>query len=221
MVNTQVNIQLKDLISLGAHLGHNKKYYNPTMSTSLAGHRNGVDIINLEKTLISLRQVYKVLYQLSLKNGSLLTINTTPTLDTLVETCKTISRQKSLNGPWVHGALTNFVMVKTFLKTKKLSFLEKLPDLVLLLNVKRNEKVLKELNIVGIPVIAFADSDTNRKNITYPISSNDDSYSLLYFYLMYFSLCLRKFASMVEINSSKSIPERIPVFSKRYLKIKR
>ena len=65
MVNTQVHLQLENLISLGAHLGHKKKYYNTTMSTNLVGYRGDVDIINLEKTLISLRQIYKIFVTLT------------------------------------------------------------------------------------------------------------------------------------------------------------
>lgn len=222
MVKNNLNIQLKDLISIGAHLGHNKKYYNSSMGSNIIGHRAGVDILNLEKTIISLRQISKILEHLSIQKGNILFINTIPMYDSIVNLCASISKQNALNGPWVHGTLTNFNVVKPFLKNKKLAFLNKMPDLIFLLNVKKNEKILKEINAVGIPVIALADSDVNINNITYPIPGNDDSYTTIYFFFMYFALSLRHF---LKLNSRvKSTPQKnskSTIFKKRYFNIKK
>lgn len=222
MVKNNLNIQLKDLISIGAHLGHNKKYYNSSMGSNIIGHRAGVDILNLEKTIISLRQISKILEHLSIQKGNILFINTIPMYDSIVNLCASISKQNALNGSWVHGTLTNFNVVKPFLKNKKLAFLNKMPDLIFLLNVKKNEKILKEINAVGIPVIALADSDVNINNITYPIPGNDDSYTTIYFFLMYFALSLRHF---LKLNSRvKSTPQKnskSTIFKKRYFNIKK
>jgi len=227
MVKNNLNIQLKDLISIGAHLGHNKKYYNSSMGSNIIGHRSGIDILNLEKTIVSLRQVSKILEHLSIQKSNILFINTIPMFDSIVNLCAKISKQSALNGPWVHGTLTNFNVVKPFLKNKKLSFLNKMPDLIFLLNVKKNEKILKEINTVGIPVIVLGDSDININNVTYAIPGNDDSYTTVYFFLMYFALSLRHF---YKPNSRQTVNKVLPVreknskptiFKKRYFNIKK
>ena len=224
MVKNNLNIQLKDLISIGAHLGHNKKYYNSSMGSQIIGHRSGIDILNLEKTIVSLRQISKILEHLTIQKGNILFINTIPMFDSIVNLCAAISKQNALTGPWVHGTFTNFNVVKPYLKNKKLSFLSKMPDLVFLLSVKKNEKILKEINTVGIPVIALADSDINLNNITYPIPGNDDSYTTVYFFLMYFALSLRHFLK-TNVRTSQNVCKKknsdLTILKKKYLNIKK
>ncbi len=45
------NITLRQMLEAGAHFGHKTRYWNPKMAPYIYGQRNGIHIINLEKTL--------------------------------------------------------------------------------------------------------------------------------------------------------------------------
>jgi small subunit ribosomal protein S2 len=223
MVSNGLNLQLQDLVKIGSHLGHNKKYYNSTMASNILGHRGGVDIINLEKTIYALRNISKLIEHLILRKGNILFINTSALFDSLLIASTKISKQSYLNHAWVNGALTNFSMVKSFFKNKKVSSIEKLPDMIFLLNVTKNFKIVNEINAVGIPMFALADTDVNVKKITYPIPANDDSFSVVYFFLMYFSICLRFFCKDLVQNWEQPVFSNTlkKVVKKRYIILKK
>ena len=45
------SISMRDMLKAGVHFGHQTRYWNPKMKSYIFGHRNGVHIINLEKTV--------------------------------------------------------------------------------------------------------------------------------------------------------------------------
>ncbi len=67
------------------------------------------------------------------------------------------------------------------------------PDLILLLNPNENQILLNEASRLHIPVIAFTESNTNPKGITYPIPGNNYSLRFLYY-------CLKKVLKMTQLN---------------------
>jgi len=63
-----------------------------------------------------------------------------------------------------------------------LAFYEK-PDLIFLVNPNENQNIILEANKLHIPIIAFTESNTNLKGITYPIPLNTYSMNFVYYYL--------------------------------------
>ena len=49
--NIMAQVSMRDMINAGVHFGHQTRYWNPQMKPVMCGARNGVHIINLEKTL--------------------------------------------------------------------------------------------------------------------------------------------------------------------------
>lgn len=193
MVKHKLHIDLKDLVAVKAHLGHAKKYYDSSMGSHILGHRAGIDIINIEKTLVTLRSISKIFEQISIRNSSIAFINTVPMFNSVLHLFAKISKQTVVNGRWISGGFTNFHVVKRHYKHRNRFFLEDKPDFVFLVGLKKNMRVLRETTRVGIPTMALVDSDNNIKDVTYPIGSNDDSYTVLYFFLIYLGYCLRHF----------------------------
>lgn len=63
------------------------------------------------------------------------------------------------------------------------SNLQRLPDIVFVLDVVRDKIVVKEAAVTGVAVVAIIDSNADPKNITYPIPGNDDALKSITFYL--------------------------------------
>jgi hypothetical protein len=179
------------------------------MNTNILGCRKSVDILHLEKTFLALRVISNILEQLTLRKGKFLFISTTPVFDNLVTLCKNATNQFGLTGPWLRGALTNFNVLKSLGEYKKLSKFSVFPDMVFLLDVTRNLQVLNEINAKGIPVLALADSNVSVNKITYGLPSNDDSFLLVYFFLMYFIFCLKHFVRLsTRVHTKKKVKKK-------------
>ena len=55
------NISIKDLLDAGIHFGHRTNRWNPKMTDFIYGHRNGIHIIDLQKTVVYLSEALKVI----------------------------------------------------------------------------------------------------------------------------------------------------------------
>ena len=62
---TKINI--KDLLDAGIHFGHRKNRWNPKMSEYIFGHRNGIHIIDLQKTVTYFNEALNVIKEYNLK----------------------------------------------------------------------------------------------------------------------------------------------------------
>ena len=58
-----MKIKIKDLLDAGIHFGHRKNRWNPKMSEYIFGHRNGIHIIDLQKTVILFNEALKVIQE--------------------------------------------------------------------------------------------------------------------------------------------------------------
>ena len=59
------NISIKDLLDAGVHFGHKTNRWNPKMSEFLYGHRNGIHIIDLQKTVVLFNEALKIIKDFS------------------------------------------------------------------------------------------------------------------------------------------------------------
>ena len=65
-------ISIKDLLDAGAHFGHKTNRWNPKMSEFLYGHRNGIHIIDLQKTVVLFTEALKVIKNFSSQGKNVL-----------------------------------------------------------------------------------------------------------------------------------------------------
>ena len=80
-----LDISIKDLLDAGAHFGHKTNRWNPKMSEFLYGHRNGIHIIDLQKTVVLFNEALKVLKNVSSQGKNVLFVGTKRQASDLIE----------------------------------------------------------------------------------------------------------------------------------------
>jgi small subunit ribosomal protein S2 len=114
-------LTMKELLEAGVHFGHQTKRWNPKMQKYIFGERNGIYIIDLQKTLKKFREAYAFVRELAATGGSLLFIGTKKQAqDTVLEEA-TRCGMFYVNQRWLGGTLTNFETIrKSIARLKKL-----------------------------------------------------------------------------------------------------
>jgi hypothetical protein len=98
---------IREMLSCNMHLGHAKSKGNRKMNTFIWGEREGIHIIDLEKTLFHLRKAAAVCRELSNKGANILWTAANPAYERLVYQAATQTGQFYLNGPWTRGLISN------------------------------------------------------------------------------------------------------------------
>jgi len=111
----------KELLEAGVHFGHQTKRWNPKMQKYIFGERNGIYIIDLQKTLKKFREAYAFVRDLAAKGGAVLFIGTKKQAqDTVFEEAGRCG-MFYVNQRWLGGTLTNFETIrKSIGRLKKL-----------------------------------------------------------------------------------------------------
>ncbi len=149
--NAQV-VTLKKLLEAGVHYGHQTKKWNPKMKPFIYCPRNGIYIIDLNKTKDSLTNAYKALENIVLEGGKVLIVGTKDNCKEIVKTEAERSGSFYITNRWLGGILTNFKTIQT--RIRKLKDLEtaetdgsweKLPKKEVVSLRKEKEKLAKNL----------------------------------------------------------------------------
>ncbi len=69
-------ITKNQLLEAGVHFGHNTRRWNPKMKEYIFGERNGIYIIDLEKTVVKIEEAYKELFNIVQNNGTVIFVGT-------------------------------------------------------------------------------------------------------------------------------------------------
>ncbi|MCF7812288.1 30S ribosomal protein S2 [Candidatus Gracilibacteria bacterium] len=99
---------IKDLFKNLIHIGQRTERWNPKMNVFLHGKKNGVHILNLEKTLEKLEEAKKFLAATKLKNGKVLFVGTKPQSALVLREKLEGGNQFFVDEKWAPGLLTNF-----------------------------------------------------------------------------------------------------------------
>jgi small subunit ribosomal protein S2 len=106
-------ITMKQLLEAGVHFGHQTKRWNPKMKPYIFGARNGIYIIDLQKTVTLARNAFRFISDSVGKGGSVLFVGTKKQAqDAVMEESKR-SGQFCVTNRWLGGTLTNFKTIKT------------------------------------------------------------------------------------------------------------
>ena len=119
-----MSITMKQLLDAGAHFGHQTHRWNPKMKPYIYGARNGIYIINLEKTLDQWTKARKAIVQTVTHGKKVLFIGTKLQAQEIVQEEATRSKQFYVNRRWLGGMLTNFDTIKK--RIQRLTELEKI-----------------------------------------------------------------------------------------------
>ncbi len=71
-----VNISVKELLEAGVHFGHERKRWNPKFGRYIYAERNGIHIIDLQKTMVELERTFRFLEDLAMRGGTVLFVGT-------------------------------------------------------------------------------------------------------------------------------------------------
>ncbi len=113
------NITMKELLEAGVHFGHQTKRWNPTMKEFIFGERNGIYIIDLQKTLKMFKEASKFVQDLAAEGRIVLFVGTKrQAQDAIAEEAQRCS-MFYVNQRWLGGLLTNWVTVQKSVKRLK------------------------------------------------------------------------------------------------------
>jgi small subunit ribosomal protein S2 len=105
-------VTMKQLLEAGVHFGHQTKRWNPKMKEYIFGSRNGIYIIDLQKTVRLFKEAYKFVVDTCSKNGNILFVGTKKQAqDSIMEEAKRAG-MFFVNQRWLGGTLTNFRTIK-------------------------------------------------------------------------------------------------------------
>ena len=113
------NITMKELLEAGVHFGHQTKRWNPKMKEYIFGERNGIYIIDLQKTLKMFKEASKFVADLAATGKTVLFVGTKrQAQDAIAEEAQRCS-MFYINQRWLGGLLTNWVTVQKSVKRLK------------------------------------------------------------------------------------------------------
>jgi small subunit ribosomal protein S2 len=113
------NITMKELLEAGVHFGHQTKRWNPKMKEFIFGERNGIYIIDLQKTLKMFKEASKFVQDLAAEGRIILFVGTKrQAQDAISEEAQRCS-MFYVNQRWLGGLLTNWVTVQKSVKRLK------------------------------------------------------------------------------------------------------
>ncbi len=113
------NITMKELLEAGVHFGHQTKRWNPKMKEYIFGERNGIYIIDLQKTLKMFKEASKFIAELSSQGRIILFVGTKRQAQDAVSEEATRANSFYINQRWLGGLLTNWVTVQKSVKRLK------------------------------------------------------------------------------------------------------
>ncbi len=112
-------VSMKELLESGVHFGHATRRWNPKMAKYIFTARQGIYIIDLQKTANEIETNYKVLFDIAAKGGKVLFVGTKKQAQEAVKEEALRSGQFYVDQRWLGGTLTNFKTIRRRIKRLK------------------------------------------------------------------------------------------------------
>jgi small subunit ribosomal protein S2 len=166
---------MKELLEAGVHFGHQTKRWNPKMKKYIFGSRNGIYIIDLQKTLKKFREAAQFIHEMATKGGQVLFVGTKRQAQESIEQEAERCNMFFVNTRWLGGTLTNFKTIRKSVETLNRydamatdGTYDKLTKKEILSIEKKKEKLMKVLSgiksMTRLPDAVFV-VDPNRERI--------------------------------------------------------
>jgi len=203
-------ISMKQLLEAGVHFGHQTRRWNPKMAEYIFTERNGIYIIDLQKSTKLIDIAYAFIKEVVADGGNVLFVGTKKQAQDSV--CSEAQRcgMYYVNQRWLGGMLTNFQtirgrvdrlrkleemekdgtfevlpkkeVIKLRLEKDKLEKnlggikdMERVPDLLFIVDPRKERIAIQEAHILGIPIVSIVDTNCDPDEIDYVIPGNDDA----------------------------------------------
>ena len=116
---------MKNLLESGVHFGHQTKRWDPRMARYIFAERNGIHIIDLQKTITAIKEAYEAVRENVLAGKHVLFVGTKKQAQQSIEREARRCNMYYVNNRWLGGMLTNFsTMKRSLLKLKKIEKME-------------------------------------------------------------------------------------------------
>ena len=119
-------ISMKQLLEAGVHFGHQTRRWNPKMSEYIYTERNGIHIIDLQKSVGKVDEAYEVIKNVVADGGKVLFVGTKKQAQDTIRQEAERCGMYYVNERWLGGMLTNFKTIKT--RIKRLKEIEKMSE---------------------------------------------------------------------------------------------
>lgn len=205
-----LTIGLKDLLNAGCHLGHKVSKTHPKAKEFIYGKKDGVEIMDLVKTLEALDKTCNFIYNQKRNNKQIVLVGTKRQAREIVRRVAMEAGVPYVTDRWLGGTITNWDQIKLNIKklvdlkdgvekgkftesTKKelsmmnkeiarlekivggLVSLDKLFDILFVVDSGFERTAIKEANLRKIKTLAISDTDANPFKVDFAIPANDDS----------------------------------------------
>ena len=203
-------ISMKQLLEAGVHFGHQTRRWNPKMAPYIFAERNGIYIIDLQKTVKKVDEAYAAVSSFINDGGEILFVGTKKQAQESIKEEAERCGMYYVNERWLGGMLTNFKTIRT--RIARLKELEKMqedgtfdvlpkkevavlmhekekldknlggikemtriPDVMFVVDPRKEKIAIQEAHILGIPVVAIVDTNCDPEEVDYVIPGNDDA----------------------------------------------
>ena len=109
-------ISMKQLLEAGVHFGHQTRRWNPKMAPYIFTERNGIYIIDLQKSVGKVDEAYKAISDIAAEGGTILFVGTKKQAQDAIKTEAERCNMYFVNERWLGGMLTNFKTIQNRIK---------------------------------------------------------------------------------------------------------
>ena len=203
-------ISMKQLLEAGVHFGHQTRRWNPKMAEYIYTERNGIYIIDLQKSVGKVDEAYKAVLDCVAQGGKILFVGTKKQAQDSIRSEAERCGMYYVNERWLGGMLTNFATIQTRIDTLRkyeameadgtfdvlpkkevieirkemdklqrnlggIKDMKKLPDMIFIVDPRKERNCVLEAHKLGIPLVGIADTNCDPEELDYVIPGNDDA----------------------------------------------
>ena len=184
-------VSMKQLLEAGVHFGHQTRRWNPKMAPYIFTERNGIYIIDLQKTVKKLEEAYLFVRDISAEGKEVLFVGTKKQAGDSIKEEALRANAHYVNARWLGGMMTNFKTIKRRIKRLEqlhametdgtFDLLPKKEVVKLQLEIEKLEKFMGGIkNMKRLPgalfvVDAIVDTNCDPDDVDYVIPGNDDA----------------------------------------------
>jgi small subunit ribosomal protein S2 len=143
-----MSISIREMLEAGVHFGHKTSRWNPKMRPYIYGARNGIHIIDLQKSARLFRHAYGVIREAVSSGQSVLFVGTKKQAQEVISEEAARGQQFYVTNRWLGGTLTNFVTIKKSIK--RLNELEEMFEDGSIQNRGKKERLMLEKEMVRL-----------------------------------------------------------------------
>jgi len=179
---------MKQLLEAGVHFGHQTRRWNPKMAPYIFTERNGIYIIDLQKTVKKLEDAYMAVRDIAADGKEILFVGTKKQAQDSIREEAERCGMPYVNARWLGGMLTNFNTIQRRIKRLEqlkameadgtfdmLPKMKKQPAAMFIVDPRKEKIAVLEAHKLGIPIIAIVDTNCDPDEVDYVIPGNDDA----------------------------------------------